>query len=119
MSIICPGCKTPIESTLLAGAGGICPSCGSSVELLDGTTTGWNPTDSQRRLGKFELIDQVGVGAFGPVYNARDTELDRIVAIKVPRAGSLGSTSGDNDRFLREARSVAQLRHPSIVSVHE
>src|SRR5262249_56441029 len=70
-------------------------------------------------LGKFELIDQVGVGAFGTVYKARDRELDRIVAIKMPRAGSLGSTSSDADRFLREARSVAQLRHPSIVPVYE
>jgi hypothetical protein len=119
MSIICPGCQSPIESAVLAAEGFVCPSCGSSIELVDGTTTGWNPSDSQRQLGKFELIDRVGIGAFGTVYKARDTKLDRIVAIKVPRAGSLGSTSGDSDRFLREARSVAQLRHPSIVSVHE
>jgi WD40 repeat protein/tetratricopeptide (TPR) repeat protein/tRNA A-37 threonylcarbamoyl transferase component Bud32 len=63
-------------------------------------------------------LDLVGVGAFGTVYKARDPELDRTVAIKVPRAGNLGS-SGDADRFLREARSVAQLRHPSIVPVYE
>jgi serine/threonine-protein kinase len=40
------------------------------------------------------------------------------VAIKVPRSGSL-ATAEDRDRFLREARSVAQLRHPAIVPVHE
>src|SRR5207247_2432146 len=67
---------------------------------------------------RFELLDAVGGGAFGTVYKARDPELDRIVAIKVPRAGSL-ATRHDLDRFEREARSVAQLRHPGIVPVHE
>ena len=60
-------------------------------------------------FGKFELIDTVGVGAFGTVYMARDTELDRVVAVKVPRTGNL-ATSEDLERFVREARSVAQLR---------
>jgi tRNA A-37 threonylcarbamoyl transferase component Bud32 len=72
----------------------------------------------QRDLGKFELLDIVGQGAFGTVYKARDARLDRVVAIKVPRAGNLAGPQ-ELDRFLREARSVAQLRHPSIVSVHE
>src|SRR5262249_6158937 len=49
---------------------------------------------------------------------ARDPELGRWVAIKVPRAGSLAGKE-DLDRFVREARSVAQLRHPSIVSVYD
>jgi serine/threonine protein kinase len=82
------------------------------------STTAGSLRPGQRDLGRFELLDIVGVGAFGTVYKARDPELDRIVAIKVPRAGNLGSKD-DADRFLREARSVAQLRHPSIVSVHE
>ncbi len=70
------------------------------------------------RLGKFELLDEIGVGSFGYVFRARDTELDRIVAIKVQRAGSLDQ--GDSsDRFLREARSAAQLAHPNIVSLYD
>jgi serine/threonine protein kinase len=96
----------------------VCTSCGASFRLTAGTTTGWNPSEHQRTLGKFELLDLVGAGAFGSVYKARDTELGRTVAIKVPRAGNLGS-SGDTDRFLREARSVAQLRHPAIVPVFD
>src|SRR5262245_44281104 len=49
---------------------------------------------------------------------ARDPQLDRTVAIKVPRAGNV-ATDEDRDRFLREGRSVAQLRHAGIVPVHE
>jgi serine/threonine protein kinase len=51
------------------------------------------------------------------VWKARDTELDRIVAVKIPRDSQLGSA--ETELFLREARSAAQLKHPSIVSVHE
>jgi serine/threonine protein kinase len=60
----------------------------------------------------------VGQGGFGTVFKARDPELDRVVALKVPRAGNLAGPQ-EVDRFFREARSVAQLRHPSIVPVHE
>ena len=87
-------------------------------DILKTVLDGFDPVMVPRDLGKFELLDIVGVGAFGTVYKARDPELDRIVAIKVPRAGNLGSKE-DADRFIREARSVAQLRHPSIVPVYE
>ena len=71
-----------------------------------------------RRLGKFLLGKKLGEGAFGTVYRARDTQLGRDVAIKVPRAGTL-LTRDDAQRFLREARAAAQLRHPNIVSIYE
>src|SRR5262245_15042018 len=71
-----------------------------------------------RRVGRFELFEEVGSGSFGHVFRARDTELDRPVAIKVLRAGRLASHE-EVDRFLREARSAAQLKHPGIVSVYE
>src|SRR5262249_49111745 len=63
-------------------------------------------------------IEQLGIGAFGTVYKARDTELDRLVALKIPRVGSMPHKE-DLDRFLREARSAAQLAHPGIVSVYD
>ncbi len=70
------------------------------------------------RLGKFQLVERVGRGAFGSVWKARDTELGRVVALKLPHE-SLLSVAGGTERFLREARAAAQLRHPNIVTVHE
>jgi WD40 repeat protein/tRNA A-37 threonylcarbamoyl transferase component Bud32 len=70
------------------------------------------------RLGKYELGEVVGSGAFGVVYRARDTELQRTVAVKVPRDASL-ATPAESARFLREARSAAQLQHPHIVALHD
>ncbi|HEV3345398.1 MAG TPA: protein kinase [Pirellulales bacterium] len=77
-----------------------------------------SPAGLPRRLGKFELLEELGSGSFGVVFRARDTELDRMVAIKLLRAGRLASRA-DLDRFLREARSAAQLKHPGLVSLYE
>jgi serine/threonine protein kinase len=118
MHIICPHCHSPIELVAPPAPDEVlCPSCGSSFRLERGTTTSGG-AGPPRRLGRFELLTVVGSGAFGTVYRARDPNLDREVAVKVPRAGNLADGQ-DLDRFLREARSVAQLRHPSIVPVHE
>jgi WD40 repeat protein/tRNA A-37 threonylcarbamoyl transferase component Bud32 len=115
MHLHCPHCRNPIQVVDDGSrAELVCPACGSTFRLDDLATTDWTP----ERFGKFEVIDVVGHGAFGTVYKARDPELDRVVALKVPRAGNLASAQ-DLKRFLREARSVARLRHPSIVSVHE
>ena len=70
------------------------------------------------RLGRFELRSELGVGAFGYVFKALDTELNRVVALKVQRAGTFASDE-DVERFLREAQSIAQLNHPGIVAVYD
>jgi hypothetical protein len=77
----------------------------------------WLPPGQPRRVGRFELMEKLGTGAFSHVFRARDTELDRMVAIKIPRTGGLNRQ--ELDRFLREARSVAQLKHPGIVALFE
>jgi eukaryotic-like serine/threonine-protein kinase len=69
-------------------------------------------------LDRFELQSELGVGSFGYVFKAWDPRLQRIVALKVQRAGSFASQE-ETERFLREARSAAQLKHPSIVSLYE
>ncbi|MEX0678090.1 MAG: serine/threonine-protein kinase [Pirellulales bacterium] len=113
----CPHCHSPLEVDDQQAEEIVCRSCGSSFRLAQDQTYTWKP-EKLPRLGKFELLKAVGRGAFGTVYRARDTELDRIVAVKLPRSGSLTSAE-DEDRFIREARSVAQLRHPNIVSIFE
>jgi hypothetical protein len=74
--------------------------------------------DGPCRLGRFELLAELGVGSFGYVFRARDVELDRTVAIKVQRAGAF-ATSEEVGRFLREARSAAGLTHPAIVALYD
>ena len=88
------------------------------VGLHEQRAAGWSPADGSRQLGKFELLEEIGVGSFGSVFRARDPDLDRSVAIKVLRAGRLASRE-DIDRFFREARSAAQLKHPGIVALYD
>ncbi len=71
-----------------------------------------------KKIGRFEILELLGQGAFGKVYKARDPRLDRAVAIKVPIRAALGQPD-DVDRFLREARTVAALHHPNLCAVHE
>ncbi|MFV1967782.1 MAG: WD40 repeat domain-containing serine/threonine protein kinase [Pirellulaceae bacterium] len=73
---------------------------------------------SLQRIGRFVVSEVVGRGSFSTVYRAYDTELDRTVAIKVPR-GHYFEAPEEERRFLREARNAAGLRHPRIVRIHE
>src|SRR5216683_1155834 len=70
------------------------------------------------RLGPYEILSPLGDGGMGEVYRARDTRLDRDVAIKVLPE----SVAGDPDtlaRFEREAKAVAALSHPNILAIHD
>jgi serine/threonine protein kinase len=87
---------------------------GSTFRLERESTTSRGPSLAE----PFRVDRGRGVGDFGTVYKARDPQLDRVVAIKVPRAGSVASNE-DRDRLLREARSVAQSSHARIAPVHE
>lgn len=117
MALQCPHCQNVLE---VNGAPRdlVCSSCGSNIQLDPGETAVWLPENSPRHIGKFQLIERIGVGSFGEVFKAIDTELDRTVAIKIPR-GTNVQMQQDTERFFREARSAAQLRHPGIVSLYD
>jgi eukaryotic-like serine/threonine-protein kinase len=70
------------------------------------------------RLGPYEIVDLLGAGGMGVVYRARDSRLGREVAIKV-LPDELSSDPGRLERFSREARAVAALNHPNILSVYD
>ena len=70
------------------------------------------------RLGKFEILQQLGAGGFGIVYLARDTVLKRLVALKLPRSSNLADPDARR-RFFREAEALARFDHPNIVPVYE
>jgi WD40 repeat protein len=112
----CPHCYNPVRMADSETEEVLCPGCGGSFRVRDArhTQTG----SPSRPLGKFQLLERVGQGAFGAVWKARDTELDRTVALKIPHTG-LRTAGDDLERFHREARAAAQLRHPGIVTVHE
>ncbi len=71
-------------------------------------------------LGKYELIEELGRGAMGVVYKARDPLIGREVALKTIRADFIGGSQTEaQERFLREARSAGNLSHPNIVTIYE
>jgi len=70
------------------------------------------PIAAGTRLGPYEILAPIGAGGMGEVYRARDTRLDRIVAIRILHPAHRG-------RFEREARAVAALAHPNICTVHK
>jgi Tol biopolymer transport system component len=70
------------------------------------------------RLGPYEIVSLIGVGGMGQVYRARDTRLDRSVAIKV-LAPALAGDAGFRDRFEREARAISALNHPNVCTLHD
>src|SRR5215469_15329721 len=64
------------------------------------------------KLGPYEIVASIGGGGMGEVYRARDTRLDRIVAVKV-------SKENFSERFEREAQAVAALNHPHICTLYD
>jgi len=113
----CPHCHCTID--LIADASLIdidCTNCGGSFSLInDAEHT--RDASAFTKVAHFDLVERLGMGEFGTVWKARDTILDRTVALKIPRREQLDAAS--IEKFMREARAAAQLRHPNIVSTHE
>ena len=73
------------------------------------------------KLGRYEILEELGRGAMGTVYRARDPKIGRIVAIKTIR--SFGASPGQDEeyrrRFFREAQAAGNLSHPGIVTIYD
>jgi tRNA A-37 threonylcarbamoyl transferase component Bud32/MFS family permease len=121
----CPTCFTPIPAD---SPHGLCPRClirGAMPSPSSTRLRGVRPVDppSPAEVNEFfphlEVLELSGAGGMGAVYKARQPTLDRVVALKIVQ-----SPRGDEDpvfaeRFAREARAMAKLDHPNIVTIHE
>ncbi len=74
-----------------------------------------------QNIGRYEIIDELGRGAMGVVYRARDTQIGRIVALKVIHTANASPQDIDRykQRFRREAQAAGRLSHPGIVTIHD
>jgi len=109
----CPACRT-----LLAAPNKAAGAAPAPPRPDDARPAGRSANPAPERIGRFVVLGRLGAGAFGTVYRARDPQLDREVALKVPNAGVLTDPKRV-ERFLREAKAAAQLRHPNIVPVFD
>jgi serine/threonine protein kinase len=124
----CPQCDAPLP----AGAPqGLCPACllarglessPSAVAATEDSPSARfvppKPSDLAPLFPQLELLDLVGHGGMGAVYKARQKGLDRLVALKI-LPPEVGRDPKFADRFTREAKALARLNHPHIVTVHD
>ncbi len=117
LKVRCPHCHAAVETRVEDDLQTlVCQSCGSGFNLLSrGEST--QQARPLRQIGHFEIIELLGAGTFGSVWKARDTELERTVAIKMPRKEQLDPSEAES--FLHEARAAARIKHPHVVQVYE
>jgi eukaryotic-like serine/threonine-protein kinase len=147
IQVACPHCEKPyaVDDGSL-GRKAKCSQCGRKFELSpslsrpvpladsahetqlpDHQTRGDGPRrdprsstskPARKTLGRFEIVELLGSGGFGKVYRAFDPQLQREVALKLPQPGLLDDPKAV-ERFFREARAAARLRHPHVVPVFD
>lgn len=91
---------------------------GPSAQILASSLLEHTPESVAKRLGRYEILGRLGSGGMGEVFEARDRQLHRRVAIKVLAASHALSEKG-RKRFLREARAASSVDHPNICTVHD
>ena len=119
----CPQCGTPLPTGALAG---LCPLCllkmGASADTVtDAKQPAFDPPSVAELAPLFpqlEILELIGKGGMGAVYKARQKQLDRIVALKILPPG-IGDDPAFAERFTREAKALAKLNHPGIVTLYE
>jgi len=119
----CPQCGTPLPTGALAG---LCPACllkmGAAADTVtDAKQPPFNPPQVAELAAKFpqlEILELIGKGGMGAVYKVRQKELDRIAALKILPPG-IGHDAAFAERFAREAKALAKLNHPGIVTIYD
>ena len=114
-----PSLRSEVETLVFAHerAGDSVSALGAEVAatMLAQTEAG---SIADQRLGPYQIIRQIGQGGMGEVYCARDTKLDRIVALKIlPR--EVAADQERMRRFVREAKAASSLNHPNVATIHE
>jgi serine/threonine protein kinase len=100
----CPACGTSVDTADVEPLARIaCPKCGEKVRV-------------ERSFNNFVLLETLGVGGMGTVYKARDTLLDRLVALKLLRK-DLGGGIDQTAQLRQEARMAASVNHPNVIQV--
>jgi len=116
------GLSIPMGASMPNGTMGTMGTMGSLGQIgVVGANSRPAPDDGIPRIGKYEIVAELGRGAMGVVHKGYDRSLDRHVAIKVISAARrLGEKQDESfARFQREARAIAALNHPSIVTIYE
>jgi serine/threonine protein kinase len=119
----CLQCGTPLPAGVLAG---LCPACLLKQGAADETASGGQASPFQPPpvaelaplFPQLEILELIGKGGMGAVYKARQKQLDRIVALKILPPG-IGRDAAFAGRFAREAKALAKLNHPGIVTLYE
>ena len=112
-SALCPKCLLQLGFESRDPAAGTASTTAYQPRFLVPT-----PEELAPRFPQLEILERIGHGGMGVVYRARQKELDRIVALKILRP-DFGPDAGFAERFQREARALAKLNHPHIVTVHD
>src|ERR1700675_987223 len=124
----CPTCGAALEETF--GGGGGCMFCllqagiGSGEEVAKDSTP--DPFEGGVRFGVYEIdchadgsVCELGRGAMGVTYRATDTSLQRKVSLKIIKTDIAERSADARERFMREARAAAALRHENIATVYQ
>jgi len=118
----CSQCGTPLTAENLLG---LCPACllqvGAQGDTFASQRVPFNPPTVEALSPLFpqlEILELLGKGGMGAVYKARQKQLDRLVALKILPPG-FGNEAEFAERFAREAKALAKLNHPNIVTLYE
>jgi serine/threonine protein kinase len=119
----CPQCGAPLGAGALSG---LCPACllreGAAGDTVSGGQhQAFDPPPVEELAALFpqlEILEFIGKGGMGAVYKARQKELDRVVALKI-LPSVISESPGFAERFTREAKALAKLSHPGIVTIHD